>query len=258
MASAVINALGHHMARVDTVQLIAHPGHGIRAGGSLSDIDFEALIDGLTRLKFDAQIDAVMTGYIGQSSQISTLAKHLSELHQHRPDISIMVDPAIGDHGRLYVDDAIAEGIEKKLIPLAHVITPNAYEFSRLTGLSSLNGTEVHDKAKHLLDIYPHLKGMAITGCIESDMVRDFWIDRHDMISHEAPRLAHNTRGMAGGGDLFAAVMMGRHLSGADWRHAFDDAARLSRQIINSADMSGTIDIDLKMVTDGLKKVLNR
>ena len=73
------------------------------------------------------------------------------------------------------------------------------------------------------------------------------------MISHDAPRLTHNTRGMAGGGDLFAAIMMGHHLSGADWRIAFNEAAELTRKIITSADASGSIDIDPSAVQSVLK-----
>ena len=254
MAASVMSLLGHHLAQVNTVQLIAHPGHGLRAGGSISDEDFFALMDGLTSLKFYQDIDAVMTGYIGKAAQVDILAKTISVLHKLKPELDVMVDPAIGDHGRLYVDDDIARRIENDLIPLAHVITPNAYEFARLTGLEGGNTSALYETGQTLLDTHPKLKGIAVTGWAQTPsehdgMISDYWIDRDGVISHDALRLAHNPFGMAGGGDLFAAILLAVRVSGTDWRNAFEDASRLSRDIINGTDKADTIDIDLSHVT---------
>ena len=41
MAAAVMAASAHLLCRVDTIQLTAHPGHGFRAGGSISNDDLD-------------------------------------------------------------------------------------------------------------------------------------------------------------------------------------------------------------------------
>ena len=261
MASTVLLKLGCHLARIDTVQLAAHPGHNVRAGlqersgGSMPDQDFKALLAAITALGFGNGLDAIMTGYIGKAAQIDPIVEAITSLKRDVDHIAVMIDPAIGDHGRLYVDDDIALGIEEKLIPLAHIITPNAYEFTRLTGLAQTTPDAIEDAGHLLFDRYPDLKGIAVTGCREhirdsETTVTDYWIDRDGMTSHAAAPLTPDSRGMAGGGDLFAALLMGYYLSYANWRSAFEQAAKISRHIINGADKADAIDIDLDLLND--------
>ncbi len=257
MASAVMAALGHHLARVDTVQLVAHPGHGYRAGGTITPEDFDNLLAHIFTLGFDHSINAIMTGYMAGSQQVDSVANILGKIVHDDKKIDVVIDPAIGDHGRLYVDDDIAKGIVDKLVPFASVITPNAFEFSHLAGHEMKNLDEIHDAGHALMAKYPRLRGIAVTGWHnhETGRITDCWIDGDDMITYDAlTDVSHETNngGMSGGGDLFAAMLMGTRLSGLDWRHAFEKIAPLSRQIINSAQQTGAIDIDLSIVRDVL------
>ena len=45
-----------------------------------------------------------------------------------------MLDPVLGDAGKLYVDPAIAVAMQEKLLPLADLMTPNAFELGWLSG----------------------------------------------------------------------------------------------------------------------------
>jgi pyridoxine kinase len=53
----------------------------------------------------------------------------------------LLVDPVMGDHGRLYIPQEVAEAIRTHLVPRANCLTPNAFE------LAWLSGHEVTDEA---------------------------------------------------------------------------------------------------------------
>ena len=255
MAASVMAALGHHLARVDTVQLVAHPGHGSRAGGSLMAADFNSLLDHISALGFDDRIQAVMTGYMGMPEQVDKVAQMLDKLTMSRPELDVLIDPAIGDHGRFYVDDKVAARVTQLLIPHASVITPNAFEFTHLIGHEIASRDEIHDAGCALIAQYPRLHGIAVTGWHnpDLDMISDCWIDRDGMITYDMPSGTgeNATHGMSGGGDLFAAILMGMRMNGDNWRDAFKNTAPLCRQIINSAQDGH--DIDVAIVRDVLR-----
>jgi pyridoxine kinase len=50
------------------------------------------------------------------------------------PAARLIVDPIMGDNGRLYVKDAVAEAIARLLVPRADIAAPNAWELGWLTG----------------------------------------------------------------------------------------------------------------------------
>ncbi len=47
---------------------------------------------------------------------------------------AVLCDPVIGDHGGLYVPEAVATAIRDRLMPLATLATPNRFELAWLTG----------------------------------------------------------------------------------------------------------------------------
>jgi pyridoxal/pyridoxine/pyridoxamine kinase len=81
-----------------------------------------------------------------------------------------------------------------------------------------------------------------VTGLAGGDAVVDLWISLDDVLTFEGPRLIHQTKGLSGGGDLFAAIAMGKRLAGKrltasnDWRAAIKQASQLSRSILMASD----------------------
>jgi pyridoxine kinase len=144
--NAIVPALqaeGHDVLALPTVLLSNHPGHGKPAGGA---IEIDPLIKVLENLEALKSLDAVITGYFASSQQVEIAADLIARL---RPSI-ILIDPVLGDHGRLYVGQSVAEAIRDKLIPLATIITPNAFELSWLTGLAVSNEIEAVVAARAL------------------------------------------------------------------------------------------------------------
>jgi len=239
MAELVIGRSGHHLCRVDTVQLAAHPGHGFRAGGSLADADFHALLDGITRLGIWPDFAAVMIGYIGRPGQIAPLVAAIADLRRQNSTAPLLLDPAIGDHGRIYVDKAIADGIIAELLPEASILTPNAFELGYLTSSSISDPAAAEAAARHIILAGPRIEGLAVTGIPVAHGIADAWIDRERMVLHQKPALIRHHAGYSGAGDLFAALLVVHWLNGADWAAATAAASALAGDILQMSEQAG-------------------
>ena len=258
MAAAVMAASRHQLCRLDTIQLTAHPGHGIRAGGSISDEDFAAVLDGITSLNRWPTISGMMTGYMGSIGQVRTTASAFAHFRASCPNGAILVDPAVGDHGRLYVDADMANAIASSMISAADIITPNRFELSYFSGMDCDDLDGVLKAAHHLLNLYPNLTGIAVTGIAVTGIssvgqIADCWITSDSHIVHQGAEIVQNEGGMPGGGDLFAAILMMEKMDGLNWQDSTAIASKLSQEILASMDKAKQHDISLRQVTETLK-----
>ncbi len=97
----------------------------------------------------DVRVDVIKIGMLGQAETIRQVAKIL----QQHADIPIILDPVMnaksGDD--LLLPDAVAV-LRDELLPLAHLITPNLPEASRLTGKEVTNREEMEEAGRALID----------------------------------------------------------------------------------------------------------
>ncbi|MCE2516886.1 MAG: bifunctional hydroxymethylpyrimidine kinase/phosphomethylpyrimidine kinase [Alphaproteobacteria bacterium] len=265
MANVVMLSMGHQLCRLDTIQLAAHPGHGLKAGGALDDADFAAILDGITRLDRWPEFSAMMTGYMGSPGQVQATAMALKAFRQHNPDAPVMVDPAVGDHGQLYVAEDLAQAMAARLIGNAEIITPNAFELSYFSGQPVRNISEAQAAAEAMLAQFPALTTIVVTGVHDHGVVRDMMVSRgHKAVfpppddafpddgsssgrpASGMPASGMPASGMPGGGDLFAAIMMAMRMNGMSWQDSAAKASAISRRVL--AASSGGKDIDLGVV----------
>jgi pyridoxine kinase len=129
-ATPALQALGHEVMQVPTILLSHHPGHGPPAADPVRDKFFAALLERTVKI---AEPDAVLTGYFASAAQVVSAAKIIRTLKTTNPEMPVLVDPVIGDHGKLYVKEEIAKAIREKLLPLATMTTPNLFELQWLT-----------------------------------------------------------------------------------------------------------------------------
>ena len=127
-----LRRLGVETYVLPTVLLGRHPGWGTPGGGP---VDTAQLADMWTGIKAqDLHIDAVMTGYMASAQHVQLAAHIIEEVKAANPSALILVDPVMGDHGRLYISEETANAITSLLLPLADICTPNLWELSRLSG----------------------------------------------------------------------------------------------------------------------------
>jgi pyridoxine kinase len=149
-AVPALQALGHEVMQIPTVLLSNHPGLGKPAGQATPVTLMQEMFDALERVGAFDGLAAVMTGYFTSAAQVITVAKQINTLKRKHENLHVLVDPVIGDHGKLYVAENVAEAIRNELLPQATITTPNLFELEWLTGetnitaaISMLNVAEV-------------------------------------------------------------------------------------------------------------------
>lgn len=70
----------------------------------------------------------LLTGYAGSSSFLRALIKVYKILRQSNPNIQFVCDPVLGDDGKFYVAREMLDVYRFEVVPLANVLTPNAFE----------------------------------------------------------------------------------------------------------------------------------
>lgn len=135
--------LGIEPVLVPTVIFGRHPGHGPPGGAPVEPAMFEAILGGVAASGAFYGLDAVITGHFSSAQQVAVTAEALERVRAAAPDALIVVDPIMGDEGTgLYVREPVAEAIAAKLVSMADVVAPNAWELARLSGQPVTSPTE--------------------------------------------------------------------------------------------------------------------
>ena len=129
-AVPALQAMGHEVLGLPTVMLSNHPGHGTPAGIRTGAEDMERMLAALEALGALEGLDALLTGYFASAAQVEAVAQLMERIEVP----FVLVDPVMGDHGRLYVPADVSEAIASRLVPRATCLAPNGFELARLSG----------------------------------------------------------------------------------------------------------------------------
>ena len=132
-ATFALQRLGHEVWRIDTVRFSNHPGHGGFRGGAASAGELADLVEGLAERGWLGGVDAVLTGYLGAAEQGPVVAAAATRVKAANPKALWLLDPVIGDKGRIFVKPGIPEFL-RQVAGKADILTPNAFELAYLTG----------------------------------------------------------------------------------------------------------------------------
>jgi len=91
-----------------------HPGWGVPGGQVTSDEILSDMWQG------------------GSQENVEVTERILSKVKSQNSEALVIVDPVMGDAGKLYVPVDVADAITRQLIPSADIITPNVWEFSHI------------------------------------------------------------------------------------------------------------------------------
>jgi pyridoxine kinase len=151
-AVPAMQSQGHDVMQLPTVLLSNHPGHGPPEKLDVAPEKFAAMLDAVMSRGALLHLDAVLTGYFASQQQVHEIANIITTLKQNNPHLVVLVDPVIGDHGKLYVAAEIAAALRDHLLPLATITTPNLFELEWLTA-SELTSQDAIVKAVRSLGI---------------------------------------------------------------------------------------------------------
>lgn len=203
-AVPALQSLGYDVWRVDTVMFSNHPGHGRFAGDIHPARKVIDLIEGIGAHGKMGDCEAVLSGYLGEAETASAVELAVNALRCTNPKGLYVLDPVIGDHGRIFVRDGVLDAIRDRLLPLANIVLPNPSELGWLTGTTIKDTPDALDAARLLLDSGPDL--VVVTGVEEGGEMAVYAVT--DQAIWRAATCRRD-RHFNGTGDLFAALFTG-------------------------------------------------
>jgi hydroxymethylpyrimidine/phosphomethylpyrimidine kinase len=151
----------------------------------------------LVRAQIDAVLgdigaDAVKTGMLATAAVVQAVAEAIAA---HRPP-AVVIDPVmIAKSGSILLDAAAVAALRERLLPLAHLVTPNAPEAAALTGHEVHSVATAREAALRLHALGPRavlVKGGHLPGEDVVDILHD-GTHLHELRGPRVP--GHHTHG---------------------------------------------------------------
>jgi pyridoxine kinase len=234
-----IETLGHPVIAVPTILLPWHPGHG-PATRIVHDNDrFAGFMADLAHGPFAVEIDAVLSGYLGDAGQAEPIAASVAALRSAQPDLVYACDPVIGDENGLYVPEDIARAIADTLVPIADLATPNRFELAWLTGRELVDNDALIDAARAL---GPPAVLVTSAFATRPGMTGNLLVlaDTAHLAEHAAIDRAPN-----GTGDLTAALFLAHLINGCGHLDALRRATASVHDVLASTRARGADELTL-------------
>ncbi len=179
--------------------------------------------------------DGITTGFLGSAAQIAIVLDFIHRFKQ--PATRVIVDPVMGDHGRLYASytDEMCERM-KGLLAVADLVTPNLTEACRLLDLEYPEGGVIDDGALELMAAELSAQGpkqVVITGLPDGEDLRNFLFEAGRGESIPVKRAG---RDRTGTGDAFTAIVSAGLLKGLPLKEAVELAASFIGKAMHYAE----------------------
>lgn len=206
-----LRALGLRVAEVPTTLLSNSPFYPSMRGRMLPADWLAELLQGVSDRGLPQRARAVVSGYFGTVDNGCAFADWLQATQASAPELAYWLDPVIGDtHTGPYVEPALEAVFRERLLPMASVVTPNAFELGRLTGRTALAQDDAIVAARELLARGPQwviahsvqgAPGELVTLAVSADEVWR-WTSEHLPVD------------VAGTGDVLLSLTLGFVLRG--------------------------------------------
>ena len=224
VALPIISSVGHECVILPTALLSTHTAQGFGDFVSFNMTEqMKQIANHFERL--DTRFDAIYSGYVVSPDQADYIYELVNKLADG--DTLTVVDPVLGDNGRLYrgfTEKNIAA--VKRLCSVADVITPNLTEASLLTGIQSDGVHMTREGVDRLLNGLSTLckKKIVITGIEINDgelttAVMD--VERGETTLYTRPKISGSVHGS---GDVFASALTALYLDGMGFGTAVEKA----------------------------------
>jgi pyridoxine kinase len=134
IAAFAMERLGVRVFQLPTTLLGRRPDHGAPGGGPIAAATLASMIDGLAADDLLGEIDAVLTGYLGEPEHVAVVLDAVERVKAANAKAVFVCDPVLGDEGKLFVRNEIADAVLRGLAPNADWLTPNAFELGLIAG----------------------------------------------------------------------------------------------------------------------------
>jgi pyridoxine kinase len=142
-ASLPMQVLGIDVDMLSSCMFSNHTGYQNGARGPRTSAkEIDDVIDGLDSNGLLSAISHLLTGYAGREEVLMGALRLIERVKAARPasapPLVYVLDPVMGDNGRLYVDKSLIQVYRDRMLPLATVLTPNCFELSLLADVPQI------------------------------------------------------------------------------------------------------------------------
>lgn len=169
------------------------------------------------------EFDGIATGFLGSKEQISEVI-HFFDLFKTKDNL-VLVDPVMGDYGRLYSSytDEMCEEM-KKLVPYADILTPNLTEACRLLDIpyhkADVSEEGLAEICRRLSQMGP--ERVVITGLQADNKITNFLFEKGR--APEKIVVDKIGKDRSGTGDVFTSVVFADIINGQNFLGAVQKA----------------------------------
>ncbi len=207
-AAFVLQRMGHEVLAVPTIILSNRPGYKAIAGERTDPQNLDAMLEAVLENGWLADVDAVLTGYVPTVGHAEFCRSWIARIKALNPNAITLCDPILGDEpGGLYIDKAAANAVRDQLLPLADIVTPNAFELGWLSGRPIPDAASAVEAAQALAR--PAVVVTSAPGGIE--MIANILVEGRKTAATASPRRTVKAHGT---GDFFASVFLAHKLKG--------------------------------------------
>ena len=244
-----LQRLGIEAWALDTVAFSNHTGHGRWRGAAVPATAIAELFEGIAALGVLPQIDAVLSGYLGDAATGPVLLDIVARVREANPHALFCVDPVIGDVDTgSYVTPGIAEFFRDRALALADIVTPNLFELEYLTGLCIANLPEAAEAAEMLQARGPDIV-LLTSLALEPGRITMLARGPDGAWAVETPHLPVMLNGC---GDVTAALFLARLLRGESLPDALANTAASIFAAIETTARLGRYELALVAAQDEL------
>ncbi|EPX75272.1 pyridoxine-pyridoxal-pyridoxamine kinase [Schizosaccharomyces octosporus yFS286] len=159
-ATFPLQLLGWDVDVIPTVELSNHAGYPIVKGRTLDASNIMDLYQGIS-LANPNGYNCLLTGYSRGKECVKTIFEIAKLVKEKSPNVIWVLDPVLGDNGKLYVEEAILP-LYRSMLPYADLITPNGFEAEVLTEMPVNSLESAYDCIQVLHKTY-HIQHVVIS-----------------------------------------------------------------------------------------------
>ena len=209
VAIPTLQKLGHDCWYIHTVYFSNHPGHERFSGEFATPKSINKKIQNISEIRGLDNCKAVLSGYLGLPSNAEVVASAVDYVKKLDDSRLYILDPVIGDDGKVFVKKGIRSSIRDILLPRADFVIPNMSELSWLSGQDVNNYSAMIAAACNLLKSGP--KAVFVTGRVENLQIANYAISEEGVWRAAGQFINQKFNGT---GDFFSALVTGLLLNG--------------------------------------------
>lgn len=194
---------GWDVDAVNTTNFSNHPGYGSFSGKTSDCPTIEAILEGLHDLQL--KYDMVITGYISSADTLTMISTRTSQLMSSTT--SWILDPVMGDSGRLYVSEDLIP-VYKQILADGRVnlTTPNQFEFETLINFKIHSQQDLICGIEKFQNLYK-VDNLVITSILVDNQMISVGVNQNQIFYLPVNQVDCHFNGS---GDVFAALLANR------------------------------------------------